>query len=85
MRYDEFKSFLDARPFKPIRVLITSGQYVDIRHPEQALVTRSTFAFATGNRKEAVDAMGWYSLIHVVKIEYLSTVRRRKPRRKRRA
>ena len=78
MRYDEFKWFLQRTPFKPIRVLITSGECVDIRHPEQALVSKSTFAFVTGRRRNSVDEMGWYSLIHVVKITELSALRGRR-------
>ncbi len=82
MRANDFRKFLDHRPFEPIRVLISSGQTVDIRHPEQAMVARSMFVFATGPRREVVEDFGWYNLIHVVKIVPLIALGRRRTRRK---
>jgi len=82
MRYDEFKGSLDERPFKPVRIFITSGQTVDVRHPEQVLIARSMFAFAVGPKKGLPEHIGWYSLIHVVKVLPLKVVERRKIQRK---
>jgi hypothetical protein len=80
MRADEFRKILARRPFEPVRVLITSGETVDIRHPEQAVVSASMFAFATGPRKHVVTDLGWYSLAHVVKVVPLNSLRRRNRR-----
>ena len=41
MRADELRELLDRRPFEPIRLHISSGQTVDIKHPEMAFVTQS--------------------------------------------
>ena len=41
MRPDEMKAILDRRPFEPVRLHISSGQTVDIKHPEMAIVSRS--------------------------------------------
>ena len=82
MRFDDFKDILGRKPFRPVRIYITSGETVDIRHPEQVFVTRSAFAFAIGPRVGVIEEIGWYSLIHVVKIVPLSTVRGRRSRRR---
>ena len=76
----EFRKILNRRPFEPFRVHITSGETVDIRHPEQAVVSTSMFAFAVGRRKDVVTDVGWYNLIHVVKVVPLKTSRKRNRR-----
>jgi hypothetical protein len=81
MRAEDFSRFIDRRPFEPIRVTISSGETVDLRHPEQVLLMPSMFAFATGPRKGVVTDHGWYNLAHVVKVSPLSSVKRRGPRR----
>ena len=78
MRFDDFKEILGRRPFRPVRIYITSGETVDVRHPEQLVVSRSAFAFAVGPRKDVIEEIGWYSLIHVVKIIELSALRGRR-------
>lgn len=85
MRADEFKALLDRRPFKAFRVLITSGQYVDVRHPEAALVARSYFAAAVRPRNGVAEGVAIYNLIHVVKIVPLNGGRKRRARPKRSA
>jgi hypothetical protein len=79
MRADEFKAILDRRPFRPVRVMITSGQYVDILHPEAVIVARSYFVAAVRpNRQGISQGSAWYSLIHVVKVIPLSRLRKRR-------
>jgi hypothetical protein len=74
MSGEELRRILRRRPFKPVRVHISSGETVDLRHPEEALVSQSTFAFATGPLHNDV---GWYNLIHVVKVVPLTRSRKR--------
>jgi len=87
MRADDFKRLLDERPFRPLRVLITSGQYVDIVHPETAIVGRSYFAAARRPNKQGIAQGGLavYNLIHVVKIVPLTGGRKRARRKNRSA
>lgn len=40
MRAEELKALLDRRPFQPIRLQISSGEIVDVLHPEMAIVSR---------------------------------------------
>ena len=86
MNAREFKELLDKRPFRPFRVLITSGQYVNVMHPEAAIVGRSDFMAAIRPDKRGIAQGGpaVYSLIHVVKITNLKG-RKRKGRGKRSA
>ena len=70
MRPDELRALLDRRPFEPIRLHIASGQTMDIKHPEMALVTRSAVVVGvtrSGNR--VADYAVHCSLLHIVKIE----------------
>ena len=72
MRTDELRVLLDRRPFEPIRLHITSGQTVDIKHPEMALVTRSLVVVGvTDSDARVADYAIHYNLLHVVKIEPL--------------
>lgn len=72
------------RPFKPFRLIMSSGQTYDVRHPEMALLTRSDLLVGTGDTKEGVPAeFKICSLLHVSSIEPIgtgSTGRRKRPR-----
>lgn len=72
MRAAEMRQILDRRPFEPIRIHISSGQYVDVRHPEMALVSRSLIAVGVKPANGVAEHMVWYNLLHVVKIEPLN-------------
>ena len=80
------RKLLDRRPFEPMRLHISSGQAVDIKHPEMALVTRSlVFVGVTDSDERVADYGVFYNLLHVVKIEPLNdskTPKRRKTPRK---
>ena len=86
MRADEMRKLLDRRPFGPMRLHISSGQAVDIKHPEMAFVTRSlVFVGVTDSDERVADYGVFYNLLHVVKIEPLNdskTPKRRKTPRK---
>jgi hypothetical protein len=54
MRADRIRELIRKRPFAPIRLCLTDGGLVEIRHPEQVLVTsRDIFvALAPGSKKK---------------------------------
>ncbi len=85
MRADELRELLDRRPFQPIRLHISSGQTVDIKHPEMAFVTRSlVVAGVTESDDRVADYAIHYNLLHVVKIEPLDgDEKTKRPRTKR--
>lgn len=70
MRADELKAILNHRPFLPIRLLMSSGEHVDIRHPELALVSRALVAVAVGSpsAQEVADHIVHFNLLQLVKI-----------------
>lgn len=83
MRAQELRALLDRRPFEPIRLHISSGQTVDIKHPEMALVTRSLVVVGVADADDRVaDYAVHYNLLHVVKIEPLNG---EKPKRRRKS
>lgn len=69
MRAEESRKILDRRPFEPVRIRISSGQYVDVRHPEMAIVSRSLVAVGVEPRNGVAEHMVWYNLLHIAKIE----------------
>ena len=78
MRADEFQALLNQRPFQPLRLHISSGQTVEIRHPELAIVGRSLVFAAVGRADKpgapgepgrVVEHVAHYDLLHIVKIE----------------
>ena len=85
MRADELRKLLDRRPFEPIRLHISSGQTVDIKHPELAFVTRSLVVVGVteSDDERVADYAVHYNLLHVVKIEPLDgTKPKRRTKRK---
>jgi len=72
MRADELRKILDRRPFEPVRLHISSGQYVDVKHPEMAIVSRSLVAVGVDGSRGVADYLVYYNLLHVVKIEPLN-------------
>jgi hypothetical protein len=80
MRAQELQKMLERRPFEPFRLHISSGQSVDVTHPEAAIVTPSLVAVGVGG-PGVHDYVVHYNLLHIVKIEPLNGARR--PRRKR--
>ena len=65
---EAIKKRLDHRPFEPFRLEITNGEYVDVRHPEMAILTRSSIVVGHGALEGVADYVLEYSLIHIVKI-----------------
>ena len=41
MTTENFRHLLNARPFKPFRVIMSSGESYEFRHPEVALLLRN--------------------------------------------
>ena len=82
MRAEELRKILSRRPFEPVRLHISSGQTVDIRHPEMAFVTRSLVVVGVTESDEGVaDYAIHYNLLHVVKIEPLDGNKKRRRRK----
>ena len=73
MRPEELRHLLDRRPFVPIRLHFTDGTTYDIRHPEMALLTRSTIEIGLpeDEASKIADRVVYCTLIHIVRVENL--------------
>jgi hypothetical protein len=68
-----FRELLSARPFKPFRLVISSGQSYDVRHPETAFLTRTSLLVGTDIADDGVPAeFKICSLLHVTAVEPLN-------------
>ena len=69
MTVQTFRELLARRPFKPFRLVMSSGQTYDVRHPELAMLTRSDMLVGT-NVEDGVPAeFRICSLLHVATVE----------------
>jgi hypothetical protein len=74
MTVQTFRELLSQRPFKPFRIVMSSGQTYDIGHPEMAWLTRSDILVGVKETDEGVPAeFRICSLLHVTAIEPLNT------------
>ena len=73
MRAEELRHLLDRRPFVPIRLHFTDGKTYDIRHPEMALLTRSTveIGLPEDEPSKIADRVVYCTLLHIVRVENL--------------
>ncbi len=79
MTVQEFKDLLAQRPFEPFRVIMSSGDRYEVRHPEMAWLTRTTLYVGTGRIESGVpDEARMCSLLHVATIEPLTNGKHRK-------
>jgi hypothetical protein len=87
MTVHTFKELLTQRPFKPFRLVMSSGETYEVRHPEMAMLTRSDILVGLDETDDGVPArFKICSLLHVTSIEPATTKgngsRRRKGPRK---
>ncbi|MGE0607400.1 MAG: hypothetical protein AB7O62_09925 [Pirellulales bacterium] len=72
MTEQTFKNLLDQRPFKAFRLVMSSGQTYDVRHPEIALLTRTDLLIGIDEADDGIPAeFTICSLLHVSAIQPL--------------
>jgi hypothetical protein len=74
MRPEDICTFLAQKPFQPFRLTLTDGRTYEVRHPELAMVGRSSVAIGVPahNRTEPIyDRLMTVSLLHIMQIEPL--------------
>ena len=74
MRAEEISKLVRRRPFIPIRLHSTTGQFYDIRHPELIWVHRQRVdvALDPDTQTGIVDRVEYLSLLHIVRVEDLA-------------
>ncbi|MGA2035914.1 MAG: hypothetical protein ABSG68_27005 [Thermoguttaceae bacterium] len=75
MRPDDVLQMLRARPFQPFRISLSDGQQYEVRHPDNAIVFRSTVLVAVpgprgpdGPAERSVTC----ALVHITRMEVLN-------------
>jgi len=70
MTTQTFREMRARRPFQPVRLILSSGQSYEIRHPEMALLTRTDILIGTGLADDGIPSeFKICSLLHVTAIE----------------
>lgn len=68
MRREDLERYLTRDPFQPFRLCLSPGTFVDIRHSQQATLSRSTITIGLpleGDKQRFLEI----ALIHIVWIE----------------
>jgi hypothetical protein len=74
MTVQTFREMLARRPFQPVKLTLSSGQSYEIRHPEMAMLTRTSILVGVDLAEDGVPAeFKILSLLHVTAIEPLTT------------
>jgi len=75
MTVQTFRELLTRRPFQPFRLVMSSGLSYEIRHPEMAMLTRTSILVGVDEADDGVPAeFKICSLLHVVTVEPVGTV-----------
>ncbi len=70
MTVQTFREMLSRRPFQAVRITLSSGQKFEIRHPEMAMLTRTSLLVGVDYEDDGVPAeFKILSLLHVTSIE----------------
>jgi hypothetical protein len=73
MTVQTFREMLTRRPFQPVKLTLSSGQTFEIRHPEMALLTRTSILIGIDLAPDGVPAeFKIVSLPHVASMEPLT-------------
>jgi hypothetical protein len=73
MTVQTFRNLLSERPFKPFRLVMSSGKAYEVRHPEMAMLTRTDMLVGIDIEDDGVPAeFKICSLVHVIAVEPLS-------------
>jgi len=81
MTAGEIKRLLDERPFTPFRIVMSSGDRYDVRHPEQAFVTKARiYVGLRPDMKGIPEDSEICSVLHIASVEPIRSARRKNTR-----
>ena len=73
MPVQTFRELLSKRPFKPFRLIMSSGDNYEVRHPEMAFLTKTDLLVGVDIADDNIPAhFKICSLLHVTSIEPLN-------------
>jgi hypothetical protein len=76
MRSEDIRELLRSEPFRHFRLTLTDGRTYDVRHPEMAMVGRSTVAIGltTNGKDETIyDRLVTVDLLHIMQTENVNS------------
>ena len=82
MNLQDLLGKLNDKPFKPFRIRICSGQYVDVRRSDRLILTQTLFIAGRRPNKQGI-AMGGCKCNDLIHIAKITTLRARNPRGRR--
>lgn len=74
MRREDIRDLTRAAPFEPFRVFLTSGETLDVWHPDMIIATPGAAHIAEvspNGPRDAAERVKIVSLVHIMKIEKL--------------
>jgi hypothetical protein len=74
MRPDDLRRFLQQRPFKPFRFYVLETTVYEVRHPEGALVSRSTVTLDLRDPTDSsplAKGIVIIALLHITRLEMI--------------
>jgi hypothetical protein len=81
MTLQDFHRLLKRRPFQPFRVVTSSGERYEVRHPEMAFLTRTSLVLGLDPDAEGTaDDWTMVSLLHVAAVEPVQPTPKRRRR-----
>ncbi len=73
MTVQTFRDLLTQQPFQPFRLVMSSGYLYEIRHPEMAMLTKTSILVGVDVADDGVPAeFKICSLLHVTAVEPLT-------------
>ena len=74
MRSKDIHEFVAKQPFQPFRITLTDGRTYDVRHPEMAMVGKSSVVIGVpleGDDEPYYDRAITVALIHIMQAEVI--------------
>lgn len=78
MTLQDFQRLLKTRPFQPFRVIMSSGERYEVRHPEMAFLLRTKLVLGLDPDKQGIaDDWTMCSLLHITAVEPIARTNKR--------
>jgi hypothetical protein len=78
MTLDTILELLRRRPFEPFRIVTSSGEHYQVRHPEMAWPIRNGIYIGLGGQKGLPERAAFVSLLHICSVETIGNGSRRR-------
>ena len=77
MTVQTFRDLLGKRPFKPFRVVMSSGNTYEVRHPEMAWLLKTDLLIGISEDDDQLPAeFHTCSLLHITSVEPIETAKK---------